>query len=901
MATTSLAADLADETTRRYIAGDSALDAALAAKQHLGLQQYIPDRPVQWTLLEQLQRDPSRIGVQFGGVAYRSASTRLLQADDGTLLLPLETVEPALRRKHDTPMEGEYSITLQGQDQPWSVSGEYNLGEPLQALAPQGLTNRGAGECFALTLPITGLVGEQEVAQHQLPASWLEVGARVAKNKQQTIRGETYALVLRVDPRPDAAAVLPARMQFAPSSKQFWYTMPAYSTQYEPPAPRDISNDELEQAGRELIAAAGAETGDGFSLYVFRDGKQLLGLESAGNAAASREYDIGELTQLLTVPALINYALSTASNRSMAETILHNTEWLGAALREHNAAELAAALEALYRRNNSPMPTLAQMLSHTSGLPCHPTPGMHDLQWMLTDTEEMSPTGDLQRDLAQMIQNKTQLLDKPGAFYHPSALAFAILAFTLPGDSAAPVLETVRTLSGGAGSFARRQSDSNYQGAYFLYSGLRIDAASLARALARNAFFEYSARREPLADAPHMNWLWKLARPRTPLRRGQLAAGYGAWMSSVINAPDTGRQIPAAYAVGRADRTMCAVVQLPVTGAMALLCIEKQRERIPCALETLHRMAKMLDSLHGQQPQSGTGPQYRMPDESREMMQSRRRAERILQTMGAASDRNESMQPLLGRWYSLADRDTIVDLEIRPTPPERVPRYLLTVRRAGMEAQYIVVYDAERAADAESPAQMPGGLRVIDPVTHQLSAPLDAVMLRSQKHTSRTETILLFDGMFLVREQMFKDVAVRYDPMNTDARRRAMAMAAQKESRRRRKSERKRAQLLAVRAALRDDDLSSDDDEEEQLGREMDADDDDDEEDDNEREYASEQLDIFSALNEPIDGDRTAHGRWHKYMGTERISKKAVWLAYPVGERLYVLAEYINVHTMPYY
>lgn len=902
-------ADLGADAARLYDGGESSLDAALAAKQQKSRQVYVANEPCNWSLLEQLRQDPAQVRVQLGQVQYQAAEPRLLQGDSDTLVLPLQPVEPSLReRKHSLPIEGDYSVRVGNNNQEHTVRGSYNLGEVLNALAPEGLSAQQPDRCVALALPLAGLVDEQLTAAHQLPTAWLEVGARISrKNLQQA---DAHGALLRIDPRGTVRVGAP--QIFSPSSRAFWYATPGSSAgAYTPPAPRELSSAQLQQAAAELTKQLAGAPGDHYSMYVYRDGKQLLALESGNKAASSRDYDIGELTQLLTVPALIQYALSTAPNARLAEVILHQPGWLGAALRAQQANELADAVESLYRRNQAPMPTLAQLLTHTSGLPHRVQLGVNELQWMITGAAASAGSvGALQRELAQMIDNKTQLLARPGEIYHPSALAFALLAFTVPGEKAAPLLETVQALAGDTARFASSRSDSNFQGAYFLYSGLRVEAAALARALARPAWFEHSADREPLAAAPHMNWLWRTARPQTTLRDGQVAAGYGAWMTSALPMPERGAdaRVVAAYAVGTHEQTVCTVVQLPQTGAMALLCVEKSSQGTPnswpATLETVQRMAALLDSLHDAQPQRGMAPQFRMPDESRAMMLARQRAERVLQTTGTARQRVESMQPLLGDYRSLTDEDSTATLALRETAPGRVQRYVLTVRRGVQTAEYLVVYDAERAADRESPTQAPGGLRVIDPFTHVLSSPVDFAELQSARLTDRSELVMMFDGAVYGRQTLFDDMVVRFDESDPRARSRAASAVAQREKRRARLLALQKARAEAKRTQHRDDDLSSDDEDDGgmtlvRLAGEQDYDDERDNIDDEQAVAASS--DLFVALDQSIGGDRTKCGRWHRWLGTDRNVRKSVWLAYPAGARLYVLAEYVPPPVMPYY
>jgi len=895
---------LATRATELHL-GERALlpmDAVLTAHRTLRDREFkhIGDETVPFTALDALDRRRT-IVVRLNEAEYRFAETGdagdVVHVDDGHLLFVL-----AGPKKVDIPLHGKYEVRVDSDGAP--MAGSYDLVEARESIRAPTDT----AQPFVVRLPVTGLSAEREAHRHALPVITLELQLLSMPVKATASAAKTgarlYNVLVRVKLRPSTKRRHHGTHAYSRSSRRF-FNGPELELAYRMPSETVLTTEAYASIAKRLFETAGLSPADyTFSCYVTCKERPLVAHESNGSGVPD-VYALGDLTQAFAAIAVVDEVLRV--NARVAEVNLHSRRVLYDMLTASGATNVRDALLEVYSRGGErELPSVAHLLLHTSGLPAYAGMGMHDLQWMLADKGGLAPPETLEERFAALLRNKVALMAPPGATYEVSALGWAVLMFAMAGqEKSSAVVDALHALGASDRTrFATSPGDSTYQGVYRMYSGLSMDAASIARVCSHRTWFASLARDDQPSgmSAPavvitkRFDWVSQLLTPRCTIRDGEMACGYGGWMS--VEDAASGHHV--VYAAGRHHADLTLVAFVPALGLSAVLAVRCRRPGAapyPSARKLLSCLVPSMLSMLCKPgvelvPRLGAFPRLRFPKPSRAAaLYAQRSADVIAGNGTLADDSPEVARYFKGRFVSLFDRDSTLEIAPRMTHPGPAMRYVATVTRGPWSAEYEVVNDRERLADPENPDAPRCGLRLVDPYTHNLSSPVYLSLLRSESEKQHYVPVVMLHGAAYTRDQFAASVRAHFDENSPEARARfARAKLAAEESAahaaevRARRDERRR-----VRA--RQDDESSGDDSDDEITAAplLDAD-----------PMFMEIIngDIFSAIASDAPSKRTAGGRaqwgnWSAWIGSHYMLPKASTHAYPSGTRLYPLADHI--------
>ena len=876
------------------------LDALLEARRQITEEQcsQVGDEVVPFSLLEAAKKQ-RRVEVEVDGFRYMfdraMSESGMIEVDGANELLlvlqgPVSTQGGA--ETGDPPRiktAGTYRIRLD--NSATFLEGTYDLADAEQATLRSVKPGKRAKMGYVKHLPLQGLYAQGVAVKEKLPILELELYVRYSsvKGKPGVAVPTLQAVVVRVAMRPSKERL--RRGTLTQTDRRGMMPSDSQKTPYEPPAPPSLNLEERTEMAKRMLAKF-VQKDDTFSLMVVRDRKVLVDVESGSDRAV---YSAGEVTQVLTTAAMVKHIMARPGAHAAGEVDLQSRKLLYNLLTESGATNVRDALVDLYARNNHALPSVAQLMTHTSGLGARAQVGMRDLQGMFADRGGIRSSGSSEQDFAMMLRNKTSVVDEPGGVYHESALNMAVMTFAMPGwDKNTSVLETIREMTGSEGqvSFADMPTQEGYQGLYKMYAGLRADVGSMAMALSHPGWYAQSTS----SGAGSMDWLQKLSEPRVLVsREKQMAAGYGSWMNGKLDGE------PARYAIGRFEKDVMMVVQLPNSATTAVFAMRKRDSPLSCALPVLkdmvHTIKQMVDG--GGAPRKGRALGLQLPVASRAAAASQQRARAVLASSGRVDEEDRDLVRYYGgELVGLLDRDSSLTLKSARTHPDMTRRYVATMQHGVWKQQWTVVMDDNRAPDPENVAGARGGLRVIDPLTGSMTESLFMGLLRSETDPSRAEPVVMFMGRVFVKREFAAEVEGAMDPNSREARERTMAREAALVRQRERQRSIRDERSKRVRAARAEGDQSSDEEDEPEsesapaYGRTLGPN------DDVGDRVLVEVGDLFERLRNgnmrgPTNG-RVTVGNWYRYIGCDSCSKKAGMCAYPTGERIVAVNDYYD-------
>lgn len=864
------------------------LSALLDARREIIEVQCSPlgNEVVPFTLLEAVEKKRS-VEVEVDGFRYafgkQMRDSDVIEVDNGNQLLlvlqgPLNSrgeggEAPTIKTTSDFKIRVDNSSNI--------LAGTYDISNAQEATLRSTQGGKRPKVGYVAHIPLQSLEAQSIATKEKLALLELELYVTYAVGKRDSTRAVPVlqAVVVRVVMRPSKGRL--QRETLAQTDRRGLMPSDTQLVPYKPAAGVTKNADERRRMADTMLGKL-VERNDDFSAVVTRNGQRLLDVESGDKRNV---YSAGELTGALTTAAVVKHIMERPYSHPVGEVNLHSRRLLHDLLHETGATEVLAALTELYARTNEELPSVNQLLTHTSGLPARAQIGVRDLQAMFADRGGLEASGSMDRDFAMLLRNKVQLVSVPDGVYHESALNLAVVMFALPGwDKNASALQTIREMAGsdpdGTMAFANNATDPGYQGMYKLYAGLRSDAASMATALSHPGWFTQSSA------TPHkggMDWLQKLSEPRVLVsQEKKLAAGYGPWMNGLLDGT------PVRYAVGRYEKDIMMAVQLPGNGTTGVLALRKKTRPLACAMPAMEALTKLMKEMTGyaDTPAEGASFALRLPPRTRAAAQERKR---MVKTM-ALSGRVDEPDADLAKWFGgemvgLLDRDATMEIAPEMRAPDMTKRYVLTLHHRDWTQKWTVLQDDDRAPDPENPNGARGGLRVVDSLTGAMTESIYMGLLRSSTDGARAEPLIMFRGYVFARRSFSGEVQAALDPSSREAHERKVARQAQLERQRAQLADVRKQRAARRRAMRTDGDQSSD---------EEGSDDEKESKDEQEGDVLVEMGDLFQKLLNVVNvgGQRSQMGNWHQYIGCDSCSKKAGMCAYPTGERIVAVNDY---------
>jgi hypothetical protein len=817
------------------------LPALLAGVEHVQNELFLPvgDERVPWTLAEAASGQ-RRVVVDVAGSKWRNAG--------GAPVVSPDESEVTMTLQHDgtkAPTIGRAGTVLVSVDNADAVRYDYDLAE--------GVTPA-TGDVWAFELPLQG------------------------SETQRADGLALVALVLRGVSKPGDAARLSGvelRVQLR-KVRRAAATLPSNAAALEAPVPAPPTAPRLnpaEQAAARKAAFGADDVGDKDTLVV-RAGNRAL-YESGPDTAES----LGGASRALTAAAVVQAALAASPNAT-GGTVLADRTLVARMLGAAGAPNVRDAFLAIYKRAGYETPSLAELLSDSSGLPAyvpHTTARQHA---MIADAGGDKASGDLEKDFAAALAVATPLAE-PGAVYNPSPLGWAVLLFALPGGERSDALARTMTAMArgehaGTISWPAAPGEPGYQSVYKLWGGMRASAGALAHMLAHPGWFGGSSAHVELG------WLHALLRVRVPA--GPLGAACGGWLHTRTA---DGHHVVATC--GTHERTTTVLTLMPALGVSGVLVV-RSGSPLPAQRYT-DCMARFMAALVGVREPTGVYEPMPAP------VRVRRAAERSATLTTASSSPTlqlpELTRKFAGRFVALNEPNMALTLALEMAPPSPAAlRYVLTLERGAERTKFVLVYDPEAPPNPADVSGTPGAMRLVDPKTHAVTEYVYFDMVEGAG--GRIEPLIYVLGRVFGREGMADEMRAFFDSTSDVAfRRRAALEAARKEQRA--AAAAARAEKKRMRASVLRDGDQSDDDEDEAASDGEAADDDD-------NDVVIIAADMFDALAGAAGGGaRTQYGRWHSYIGTERNRAAALLHAYPAGERTYPLGAWTSGPTMAFY
>jgi hypothetical protein len=332
-------------------------------------------------------------------------STQVQQADSQHYAVELPVTKAA--KTEQLPRLGRYVITVQERDKRQRVvTGLYDLGDTTVSQEDRHGVYR---------IPLFDPSVAALITTHQLPALYLELhlgpgnvlqttflSASLLGNPRQVHLAHNYGVAGAGYPQaPGYGGKLP-RISLAESAAQgFHANLKSYLSK--------------------------VPTADGKPLRV-ASSLSYHG-QTVNELNAQESWRVGEAGDLLLALAVIR-ALGDSGSESI-ERALHNSDNLRRLLEATGSHQVIRGLQQLYQHQS--LPTLHQLITHTSGLPNY---GSLDALFFPEGLDILLPSSnknpELNHPLAKQLAERTTLVAEPGSLVHPSLLGYAVLMHCVP-------------------------------------------------------------------------------------------------------------------------------------------------------------------------------------------------------------------------------------------------------------------------------------------------------------------------------------------------------------------------------------------------------------------------------------------------------------------------------------
>ena len=356
---------------------------------------------VPFTLLEAMERK-RKVDIQVAGYRYafdrNTRGAEVLEVDGGNeLLLVLEgplNSQGVAGDAPSIPSRGDYAIRVD--DSRTLIQGSYDLSDAEeQALRGPGASKR-PKVGFLKRISLQSLQAQGVAVKEKLALVELELYVTYVAPKRGggPAKPVLQAVVLRVVMRPSRERL--TRPTLTRTDRRGMMPSDTQRSAYKAPASSLVVHADERRKMADAMLGKFVERGDAFSLVVVRRGQRLLDIESEHGRTV---YSAGEMTQVLTTAAVVKHLLSRDAAHAAGEVNMHSRRMLGDLLSETGAEETRQALAELYQRSGEQLPSMAQLMTHTSGLPARAQLGLRDLQAMFADRGGLD-SGDQRVELA---------------------------------------------------------------------------------------------------------------------------------------------------------------------------------------------------------------------------------------------------------------------------------------------------------------------------------------------------------------------------------------------------------------------------------------------------------------------------------------------------------------------
>jgi hypothetical protein len=513
-------------------------------------------------------------------------------------------------------------------------------------------------------------------------------------------------------------------------------------------------------------------------LIITSRGERVFPVPGAGPDVGETKthlHPIGQMTQTIFAIGYLHYLSEVTLKKSpetVRERIKNDETLLAELLTKAGSLKLLEALQMIYPER---LPTVLQLLAHTSGLPYGLPLTETDLEALLdAKTDERVESEDVEAIFA------TQLLEHcaDGPLYQPdqtrleSAIGYAILTFTLPdADYMVAIRRLMKTLrvtpehysdrclpkKGEATSTKDEPGYTQAQGIYGAYAGLYMSATALSAVASQRGW----VTRDALDNAATpwdetddtLDWLSNMYTLRVPIAQRSDAV-YGLGNLLLTNEfGDGAGSVPIVFdaSITCGGKKVAMLFVMPTVGAAAVLTFEHPTPLNADAFRSLSfTLANRLVKALVTEEQAANQPRLHIPRGDFQTEYHRYSAELLeyaaldkgieslspaLQELVRSTRENPLRAALEGRRPDAAH----LHFEVAKTQPDGRQRLLVVLHSADNHdsASWIVV--REPTADGQAVK-----LRVINPATQSLADRLDIFEYQMKSDATDASTLVSF-------------------------------------------------------------------------------------------------------------------------------------------------------------
>lgn len=343
---------------------------------------------------------------------------------------------PVAHKQHLDTM-GEWKLTLTSQTfkgEPVTIAGSYDMGEFLSRLANGSGDQSSASASLKRLLSYrVALLSKKELDSCvREPFPTVEIEFVVKYSRKHKVAKLKWC-VLHADAKPDVHTLLyTPRWSFTDVRH-----LPAFSTVRKPmPCSEQSIQSSLPHAVRFLshVSKLLGRTEREFSISTTLSGKRCVSYNG------SAMYRLGEVTEAFTnYGVLCSLGRHAMQQQQPLELVLNSSDTTEKMLQRSGNDALLAALRAAY--SPAPLPTPAQLMTHTAGLPSAPQSvdeyvAEGNIAALVHSSLFGSSASSGFSDSVRRLMAQTKPIAAPASIVHPSVLDSAILAQFSKGDLA---------------------------------------------------------------------------------------------------------------------------------------------------------------------------------------------------------------------------------------------------------------------------------------------------------------------------------------------------------------------------------------------------------------------------------------------------------------------------------